>query len=88
MDKQVVGFINSALTNKVDLADEAFKDMIAHEADGRNAVILSVVVHKEFQGRGLVGSLLKQFILRTKQTEIYRWYFYFEITCCYHKSFG
>ena len=42
--EQIVGFINSGATDRVDLADEAFKDMVGHDPDGANIVIFSVAV--------------------------------------------
>ncbi len=62
----VVGFINCGATNNVDLADEKFKDLVGHESSGKHEVIFSVVVHRDFQGKGLVGELLADFINRIR----------------------
>ena len=46
---KVIGFINSGATDKVELSDEAFKQLIGHDPDGKHIVIMSVVVHPDFQ---------------------------------------
>jgi ribosomal protein S18 acetylase RimI-like enzyme len=53
----VVGFINSASTDRVEMADEAFKELVGHDPAGRHNVILSVVVHPDFQGLGIAAIL-------------------------------
>lgn len=65
---EVIGFVNSGATNKVDLSDESLKDMIGHDPDGRNMVIMSVVVHEKYQGQGTAGLLLKKFISNAKKS--------------------
>ena len=65
----VVGFINCGATDKVDLADEEFKDLIGHDSNGKHVVIFSVVVHRDFQGKGLAGKLLADFIDRIKKMQ-------------------
>lgn len=62
IDGEVVGFINSGATHKVELSDEEFKELVGHDPSGPYIVIMSVVVHPDFQGRGLAGQLLKTFI--------------------------
>ena len=61
---KVVGFINSGATNKPDLADEEFKDMVGHDTDGKNIVILSIAVAPSYQGRGVSRPLMERFIDR------------------------
>ncbi|MEJ2632172.1 MAG: GNAT family N-acetyltransferase [Acidihalobacter sp.] len=60
----VIGFINSASTDTVRMADEAFKDLLGHDSAGRHNVVLSVVVHPEFQGLGIAAILMHNHILR------------------------
>ena len=62
----VVGFINCGATDNVDLADEEFKDLLGHDSNGKHIVILSVVVHRDFQGKGFAGELLSDFINRVR----------------------
>ncbi len=64
--EQVVGFINSGATDRVDLADEAFKDMVGHDPDGANIVIFSVAVAPDHQGTGVSRGLLHAFVDRAR----------------------
>lgn len=59
---RVVGQINSGATNKDDITDEAFKQLIGHEDGGRNLVIFSLSVLPEFQGRGIATRLMLGFL--------------------------
>ncbi|SEN38230.1 Ribosomal protein S18 acetylase RimI [Pseudomonas sp. ok272] len=63
----VAGFINSGAAFQVEMADEAFKEMIGHDPDGPQVVIMSVVVHPDFQGRGLAKQLMTEFIARMRE---------------------
>ena len=67
LNGMVVGFINCGATDNVDLANEEFKDLIGHESNGKHIVIFSVVVHKDFQGKGFAGKLLADFMNRIKR---------------------
>ncbi len=58
----VIGFINSGATHKVELSDEAFKELVGHDASGKHIVVMSVVVHPDYQGKGHAGVLMKSFI--------------------------
>jgi ribosomal protein S18 acetylase RimI-like enzyme len=63
----VAGFINSGSTDHVVMSDESFKDLVGHDPAGKHNVILSVVVHPEFQGQGLSSILLHNYILRMRR---------------------
>ncbi len=67
VDGVIVGFINSGACYEVVLSDEAFKELIGHDDAGENMVIMSVVVHPNFQGKGYATLLMKEFINRMKQ---------------------
>lgn len=69
LNGMVVGFINCGATDDVDLANEEFKDLIGHEPNGKHIVIFSVVIHKDFQGKGFAGKLLTDFIDRIKRMQ-------------------
>ena len=58
----IVGFINSASTDKENITDEALKDMVGHVKDGKNMVIFSLAVLPEFQGNGISKQLMARFI--------------------------
>lgn len=64
VDGAVAGFINSGATFEVQMVDEAFKELIGHDPAGSEVVIMSVVVHPDFQGQGLSRQLLQAFIAR------------------------
>jgi ribosomal protein S18 acetylase RimI-like enzyme len=61
-DNEIIGFINSGATDDVQLSDEEFKELIGHDANGRCIVIMSVVVHPDYQGQGMASVLMKHFI--------------------------
>ncbi|NUO07647.1 MAG: GNAT family N-acetyltransferase [Candidatus Brocadia sp.] len=59
---RIIGMINSGATNKEDITDEAFKDMVGHVKDGKNIVIFSLAVLPGFQGMGVSKKLMLKFI--------------------------
>ncbi|KAF0865225.1 GNAT family N-acetyltransferase [Pseudomonas sp. LD120] len=67
VDGGVAGFINAGATFEVQMADEAFKELIGHDPAGSEVVIMSVVVHPDFQGQGLSRHLLQAFIARMSE---------------------
>ena len=70
----IAGLINSGATDNVQLSDEEFKELIGHDPNGKNIVIMSVAVHPDFQGKGFAGKLIIEFIDRMKvmaKTEIF-----------------
>ena len=50
VDGVVAGFVNSGAAFDVQMSDEAFKELIGHDPAGPNVVIMSVVVHPDYQG--------------------------------------
>jgi ribosomal protein S18 acetylase RimI-like enzyme len=66
IDGVVAGFINSGAAYQVEMADEAFKELIGHDPDGPHVVIMSVVVHPDYQGQGLAKCLMSEFIERMR----------------------
>ncbi|MEE9328283.1 MAG: GNAT family N-acetyltransferase [Cocleimonas sp.] len=67
--KEIIGFINSGATHEVELSDEAFKELVGHDPDGEYIVIMSVVVHPEYQGEGMASKLMHSFIKAMKQLD-------------------
>jgi ribosomal protein S18 acetylase RimI-like enzyme len=63
----IVGFMNSGCADHVTMSDERFKELVGHDPDGKHNVILSVVVHPEFQGKGLSAILMHNYFLRMRQ---------------------
>ena len=67
-NNEVIGFINSGATHKVALSDDEFKELIGHDPSGKHIVIMSVVLHPSFQGKGMAGQLMESFIETMKQS--------------------
>jgi ribosomal protein S18 acetylase RimI-like enzyme len=71
---RIVGMVNGAATNKDDISDEELKQLIGHDADGRNMVIFALAVLPEFQKQGIAKRLVQRFIEeagRTKKEKIF-----------------
>jgi ribosomal protein S18 acetylase RimI-like enzyme len=64
INNEIAGFINSGATNEVRLSDEEFKELIGHDPTGKHVVIMSVVVHPDYQGNGYADQLLECFIAK------------------------
>ncbi|SHO47294.1 GNAT family N-acetyltransferase [Desulfopila aestuarii] len=67
VDKRIVGFINSGCTDKVEMTDESFKELVGHDPDGRHNVIMSLVVRPEYQGQGFASILMARHVRRMKE---------------------
>ncbi len=71
---EILGFINSGATHTVELSDEDFKELIGHDPDGEHIVVMSMVVHPDYQRNGYASMLLKHFTQEMKtsgKTDIY-----------------
>jgi ribosomal protein S18 acetylase RimI-like enzyme len=66
---RVVGMVNGASTNKDDISDEELKQLIGHDAGGRNMVIFALAVLPEFQKRGIAKQLMLRFIEKAGQNK-------------------
>ena len=64
--REIIGFINSGATRKVELSDEEFKELIGHDSEGRHIVVMSVVIHPDYQRRGMASKLMHSFIEKMK----------------------
>ncbi|MGY8872257.1 MAG: GNAT family N-acetyltransferase [Pseudomonadales bacterium] len=72
--EEIIGFINSGATHNVVLSDEEFKELVGHDPSGEHIVIMSVVVHPKYQGKGMADKLMSSFIATMREltkTEIY-----------------
>lgn len=67
IDGETVGFINSGCAHDVEMSDEAFKELVGHDPDAPNVVILSVVVDPPHQGKGLSRALMAEFVERMRE---------------------
>lgn len=63
---QVIGFINCGCAHEVVMSDEAFKELIGHDSDAPNAVIMSVVIDPAWQGKGYASVMMRTFIQRMR----------------------
>lgn len=63
----VVGFINCGCAYKVEMSNEEFKELIGHDPDAPNVVIMSVVVDPSHQGKGLSKALMIEFVERMRR---------------------
>lgn len=73
-EREIVGFINAGATHQVELSDEEFKELIGHDPAGTQIVIMSVVIHPDYQRQGMAAKLMNEFIARMKamsKAEIY-----------------
>lgn len=68
-DGKVVGQINSGSTDKDDISDEAFKQLIGHDPEGNNIVIFSLSVLPEYRKTGIGKELLTSFIKQAQELE-------------------
>lgn len=68
-EKEIVGFVNAGAAHEVELSDEEFKELIGHDPEGKHIVIMSVVVHPDYQGKGIAGVLMRAFIERMKEMD-------------------
>ncbi|EMM5418386.1 TPA: GNAT family N-acetyltransferase [Citrobacter amalonaticus] len=62
LNGEVAGFINAGCAWEVVMSDEAFKELVGHDPDAPNAVIMSVVVHPDFQGKGYSSLMMREFV--------------------------
>jgi ribosomal protein S18 acetylase RimI-like enzyme len=69
LDERIVGMVNGAATNKDDISDEKLKQLIGHDAGGRNMVIFALAVLPEFQRRGIAKQLMLRFIEEASQNK-------------------
>jgi GNAT superfamily N-acetyltransferase len=62
----IIGFINSGCAHEVVMSDESFKELVGHDADALNVVIMSVVIDPVYQGKGYARLLMQQFVEKMK----------------------
>ena len=67
VEGEVVGFINCGCAHEVKMSDEEFKELIGHDPNAPNVVIMSVVVDPSQQNKGLSRALMDAFILRMRR---------------------
>ncbi|POT55706.1 GNAT family N-acetyltransferase [Citrobacter amalonaticus] len=66
LDDAIVGFINAGCAWEVIMSDEAFKELVGHDPAAPNVVIMSVVLHPDFQGKGYSSLMMQAFVNQMK----------------------
>jgi ribosomal protein S18 acetylase RimI-like enzyme len=66
---KVIGMVNGASINKDDISDEELKQLIGHDANGRNMVIFALAVLPEFQKRGIAKQLMLRFVEEARKNK-------------------
>jgi ribosomal protein S18 acetylase RimI-like enzyme len=67
LDGEIIGFINGGCAHEVVLADESFKELVGHDPQAPNVVIMSVVIDRAQQGRGYASSMMRSFVERMRR---------------------
>ena len=67
VEGEVVGFMNCGCAHDVEMSDEEFKELVGHDPNAPNVVIMSVVVDPAQQGKGLSRALMVEFVGRMKK---------------------
>jgi GNAT superfamily N-acetyltransferase len=67
MAGRVIGFINSGCAHEVVMSDEAFKELVGHDAQAPNVVVMSVVIDPAFQGQGHASVMMRTFVAQMRQ---------------------
>jgi len=62
LDGDIIGFINSGCARHVVMANESFKELVGHDADAPNVVIMSVVIDPAHQGKGHASLMMQTFV--------------------------
>ncbi|EJI0521568.1 GNAT family N-acetyltransferase [Escherichia coli] len=66
IDGEIIGFINAGCAWDVVMSDEEFKELVGHDPTAPNVVVMSVVIHPDFQGKGYSSLLMNKFISQMK----------------------
>ena len=64
LEGRIIGFINSGCAHQVVMSDEEFKELVGHDAEAPNVVIMSVVIDPGHQGKGYASLMMRTFIER------------------------
>lgn len=67
LDGRLVGILNSAATDKDDISDEELKQLIGHDANGKNMVVFALAILPEFRKQGIANQLMARFVEEARQ---------------------
>lgn len=66
LDGETIGFINCGCAHEVVMSDESFKELVGHDSDAPNVVVMSVVLDPAHQGQGRATPLMREFVARMR----------------------
>ena len=66
LDGEIIGFINGGCAHEVVMSDEAFKELVGHDPQAPNVVIMSVVIDPAHQGKGYASPMMRAFVERMR----------------------
>jgi ribosomal protein S18 acetylase RimI-like enzyme len=66
LEGEVIGFINCGCAHQVVMSDEEFKELVGHDAEAKNVVIMSVVIDPAYQGKGYASLMMRTFVERMR----------------------
>ena len=64
---EIIGFINCGCAHEVVLADESFKELVGHDPQAPNVVVMSVVIDRPHQGKGYASGMMRTFVERMRR---------------------
>jgi ribosomal protein S18 acetylase RimI-like enzyme len=67
IEGRIAGFINAGCAHEVVMSDEAFKELIGHDPQAPDVVIMSVVIDPVHQGKGYASALMTEFVERMRR---------------------
>ncbi|QGZ64206.1 GNAT family N-acetyltransferase [Paraburkholderia acidisoli] len=66
LDGELIGFINGGCAHEVVMSDESFKELVGHDPDAPNVVIMSVVIDPAQQGNGYASTMMRTFVAQMR----------------------
>lgn len=67
LEDEVIGFINSGCARAVVMSDDAFKELVGHDAAAPHVVIMSVAIAPAHQGHGHATALMATFVAQMQR---------------------
>jgi ribosomal protein S18 acetylase RimI-like enzyme len=67
LGERIVGTVNGCVTNSSVIFDEMYHDDRTHIKDGENQVIFGLLVHPDYQRKGIAEKLLNHIISKSKE---------------------
>jgi|SRR5574344_278601 ribosomal protein S18 acetylase RimI-like enzyme len=67
VDRKLVGFINAMPTDEKDLKDSMFDDVLEYKKDGKNLIVIGLMVLSEYRGKGYAARLVRRLIRSARE---------------------